>query len=40
MTTVFTLAEVEKHKGSGDCWLIIHDKVWDVSLFVLAMAES
>lgn len=27
MTTVFTFADVEQHKGKGDCWLVIGGKV-------------
>ncbi|KAM3172515.1 hypothetical protein ACTXT7_014356 [Hymenolepis weldensis] len=31
---VFTLEEVRKHKSENDCWIIIHDKVYDVSKFL------
>lgn len=27
MATLYSLAEVQKHKDREDCWVIIHDKV-------------
>lgn len=33
MSAVYTQAEVEKHNVKGDIWLIIHEKVYDVSTF-------
>ncbi|XP_023554801.1 cytochrome b5-like isoform X2 [Cucurbita pepo subsp. pepo] len=32
--TVFTLAEVASHDNRNDCWLIIEDKVYDVTKFL------
>lgn len=32
---LFTLAEVSKHNTKEDLWLIIHDKVYDVTKFQL-----
>jgi len=29
----FTLAEVALHDQRGDCWIVIHGKVYDVSHF-------
>ncbi|PIA40958.1 hypothetical protein AQUCO_02300020v1 [Aquilegia coerulea] len=31
---VFTLAEVSKHNNSKDCWLVINNKVYDVTKFM------
>ncbi|XP_078447453.1 cytochrome b5-like [Wolffia australiana] len=31
---VFTLADVSKHNSREDCWLIINDKVYDVTKFL------
>ncbi|CAH8651903.1 unnamed protein product [Heterobilharzia americana] len=31
---IFTLAEVRKHNKSDDLWIIIHDKVYDLTKFV------
>ncbi|KAE9460777.1 hypothetical protein C3L33_07308, partial [Rhododendron williamsianum] len=31
---VFTLAEVAGHNNAKDCWLIISDKVYDVTKFL------
>lgn len=28
---VYRLAEVMKHNGEGDAWMIIHNKIYDVS---------
>jgi len=33
-THTYSLADVALHSSQGDCWLIIHDKVYDVSNFV------
>lgn len=33
MATVYTQAEVEKHNTKGDIWMVIHEKVYDVSTF-------
>ncbi|VDK20337.1 unnamed protein product [Taenia asiatica] len=30
----FSLEEVKKHNSENDCWIIIHDKVYDVSKFL------
>jgi NAD(P)H-flavin reductase len=30
----FTMEEVSKHDKEGDCWLVIHDKVYDITKFV------
>ncbi|CAK9323629.1 unnamed protein product [Citrullus colocynthis] len=32
--TLFTLAEVASHDNRNDCWLIIEDKVYDVTKFL------
>jgi hypothetical protein len=32
-TAVYTQIEVEKHNVKGDLWMIIHEKVYDVSTF-------
>jgi len=29
----FTLKEVAKHKGDADMWMVIHDRVYDVTKF-------
>lgn len=29
----YTMEEIAKHNQSGDCWLLINDKVYDVSKF-------
>ena len=31
---VYTLAEVEKHSSRSDCWMVIHNKVYDVTNFL------
>lgn len=31
---VFTLADVSKHNSAKDCWLVIHNKVYDVTKFL------
>ncbi|KAL1565903.1 cytochrome b5-like [Salvia divinorum] len=31
---VFSFGEVSKHNRNGDCWVIIHGKVYDVSRFL------
>ena len=33
-TKVFTLAEVSQHNTSKDCWIVIHNKVYDVTKFL------
>ncbi|KAK8754323.1 hypothetical protein OTU49_015612 [Cherax quadricarinatus] len=33
-TRVFTLAEVLTHKKSDSCWIVIHDRVYDVTKFL------
>eukprot|EP00056_Hartaetosiga_gracilis_P010031 m.147326 g.147326 ORF g.147326 m.147326 type:complete len:1095 (+) comp13241_c0_seq11:68-3352(+) len=33
-TTVYTAADVAEHNTRGDCWVIIHDKVYDVTEFL------
>ncbi|KAL5108211.1 Cytochrome b5 [Taenia crassiceps] len=30
----FSLEEIKKHKSENDCWIVIHDKVYDVSKFL------
>nr|CDS27756.1 cytochrome B5 [Hymenolepis microstoma] len=32
--SVFTLEEIQKHKSENDCWIVIHDKVYNVSEFL------
>ena len=34
MTTTYTLEEVSKHKKHGDAWMVIKNKVYDVSKFM------
>ena len=29
-----TLEEVNEHREEGDCWIIINDKVYDVSVYM------
>ncbi|GIW62642.1 MAG: hypothetical protein KatS3mg090_0468 [Patescibacteria group bacterium] len=31
---VYTMAEVAQHSSKSDCWMIIHDKVYDVTSFI------
>ncbi|VDL91424.1 unnamed protein product [Schistocephalus solidus] len=31
---VISLKEVKKHNQKDDCWLVIHDKVYDVTKFI------
>ncbi|XP_074297345.1 cytochrome b5-like [Silene latifolia] len=31
---LFTLVEVSSHNSRGDCWIIIHSKVYDVTKFL------
>lgn len=31
---LFTLKEVHKHKKKGDMWIIIDDKIYDISKFL------
>lgn len=33
-TKVYTLEEVSKHKTGRDCWVVIHNKVYDVTKFL------
>ncbi|CDS39482.1 cytochrome B5 [Echinococcus multilocularis] len=33
-SAVFSLEEVNKHNSENDCWIVIHDKVYDVSRFL------
>lgn len=30
----FTYAEVDEHKAEGDCWVVVHNRVYDVSRFL------
>jgi len=32
--SVFTLAEIAKHNSANDCWLLINNKVYDVTSFL------
>ena len=32
----YTTADVEKHSTPEDCWVIVHEKVYDVTSFVPA----
>ncbi|KAF7722601.1 hypothetical protein EC973_002914 [Apophysomyces ossiformis] len=34
MVAKFTVEEVAKHKQDNDCWVVIHDKVYDVTSFL------
>lgn len=33
-TTILNLAEISKHNSIGDCWLIINDKVYNVTSYL------
>ena len=33
-TKIITLAEVAEHKDRGSCWVVIHNKVYDVTKFL------
>lgn len=33
MSQTYTLADVAKHAVEGDLWMVIHDKVYDVSKY-------
>ena len=40
MSKVIRLEEVRKHEGGGDSvWLVIHDKVYDVTTFLDDVSE-
>lgn len=30
---IYTLKEVEEHKADGDLWIVVHDRVYDVTKF-------
>ena len=30
----YNLEEIQKHKSNKDCWIVINDKVYDVSKFL------
>ncbi len=32
--TVYTMAEIAKHASENNCWLLINDKVYDVTKFI------
>ena len=34
MSKTITLAEVAEHKDRNSCWLVIHNKVYDVTKFL------
>ncbi|KAI8074238.1 acyl-CoA dehydrogenase/oxidase [Gilbertella persicaria] len=34
MSKKFTIEEVAKHQQANDCWIIVHDKIYDVSTFL------
>ena len=33
---IYTLEDIAKHSTPDNCWFAIHDKVYDVTLFVIA----
>ncbi len=33
-TKTYTLSEVSQHSSAGDCWMIVSDKVYDVSDYI------
>ncbi|CAO3608397.1 unnamed protein product [Cunninghamella echinulata] len=35
MSKVFSIAEVNDHQTKGDLWLVVHNKVYDITPFVL-----
>ncbi|CAO3625232.1 unnamed protein product [Cunninghamella blakesleeana] len=35
MSQVYTLAQVNEHQSKGDLWLVVHNKVYDITKFVL-----
>ncbi|VFQ66633.1 unnamed protein product [Cuscuta campestris] len=34
ITKLCSMAEASEHKTKGDCWVVIHDKVYDVSSYM------
>ncbi len=34
MVKTFSADEVSKHNSANDCWLVIHNKVYDVTKFI------
>merc|ERR1711962_232951 len=34
MSKIFSLEEVKKHNTASDCWMVVHNKVYDVTKFL------
>lgn len=30
----FTLNDLQKHSTRDDCWIVVHQKVWDITSFI------
>lgn len=39
-TTIYTLDDISKHNTKNDMWMTIHDKVYDISEFVLEVKKK
>lgn len=37
---IYTLEEIKSHNDGRSCWLVIHDKVYDVTKFLEEVART